>query len=137
MSHVTPLHSSLPTAPAGSLAALDRLAAALDDLPTDGEALGRWRWAVRQHLVGVRDLLAADGEGGADGWLAARSTTAARRRNALLARLSLLGSQVLESPDVAAVAGPLRRLVADVRHHRQRISDLVYDEVALELGGED
>lgn len=149
MAAVTPLHPSEPAPPAppalpapptpppGSLAPLDRLAAALDDLPGDGEALGRWRWAVRQHLVAVRDLLATDGGAGTDGWLAARSTAAARRRNALLARLSLLGPQVLEAPDVAAVAGSLRRLVVDVRHHRQRISDLAYDEVALELGGED
>jgi hypothetical protein len=140
MSAATPLHPSLPTSTPGSHAALDRLAAALDDLPADGEALSRWRWAVRQHLVGVRDLLTADDGSGADGWLAARGTRAVRRRNALLGRLSLLGTQVLESPDVAAVAAvaaPLRRLVADVRHHRQRISDLVYDEVALELGGED
>ena len=137
MSAVTPLHPSLPVPPPGSLAPLDRLEAALADLPTDGESLSRWRWAVRQHLVGVRDLLTADGGAGTDGWLAARGTRTDRRRNALLARLSLLGQQVLESPDVAAMAGPLRRLAVDVRHHRQRISDLVYDEVALELGGED
>ena len=31
--------------------------------------------------------------------------------------------------------GDLRRLVSDLERHRQRLNDLVYDSVTLELGG--
>ena len=31
----------------------------------------------------------------------------------------------------------LKRLVMDIAHHVQRVHDLVYDDVELELGGED
>jgi len=31
----------------------------------------------------------------------------------------------------------LKRLVLDIAHHLQRVNDLVYDDVELELGGED
>jgi hypothetical protein len=36
---------------------------------------------------------------------------------------------------VDRVREELRRLVADIARHVQRINDLVYDEVELELGG--
>jgi hypothetical protein len=42
---------------------------------------------------------------------------------------------VLENPDVEAVRVELKRLVADIAHHCQRLHDLAYDEVELELGG--
>jgi hypothetical protein len=134
MSATTPLPSTV--APAGP-DALARLETALVAAPTTPAELGPWRWAVRQHLVGVRDLLVAETSCGTDGWLAARGATAMRRRNALLGRISRLGPQVLESADVTVVRRELARLVVDVRHHRQRLRDLAYDEVALELGGED
>ena len=56
-------------------------------------------------------------------------------RRALLARLSALGPQVLESPDVERVCAALRRLLTDIAHHVQRVHDLAYDAVELELGG--
>ena len=71
-----------------------------------------------------------------DAWLAAREVTLARERDGLLKRLSTLGPLVLEAPDVEPVRGQLRRLVRDLEHHRQRLNDLVYDMVSLELGGE-
>ncbi len=40
-------------------------------------------------------------------------------------------------PTPPAVRRELARLVVDVRHHLQRLHDLAYDEVALELGGSD
>ena len=58
-----------------------------------------------------------------------------RERTALLGRLSVLGPQVLESPDVEAVRVELLRLLVDVAHHVQRVNDLAYDDVELELGG--
>ena len=83
----------------------------------------------------VRDALVGEAAGSDDGWLAARGGTAFRERNALLSRLSILGPQILETPDVEATRVELKRLVVDIQRHVQRINDLVYDEVNLELGG--
>ena len=138
MSAITPLppHGRKPPA-AHENDVLDRLAVAVDDTPATPAALDPWRWTVRQHLIGVRDLLTADTSCGTDAWLVARDATARRRCHALLARISRLGPQVLESPDPTGVRRELARLVVDVRHHLQRLHDLAYDEVALELGGSD
>ena len=119
----------------GTSSALHRLVLALDEPLPDGLLLGRWRWTVRQRMAGVRDALVNEGDQAADGWLAARGVTMIRERNALLARLFDLGPAVLESPDVARVRADLRRLAVDIAHHCQRLHDLAYDEVELELGG--
>ena len=73
--------------------------------------------------------------GSDDGWLAARGGTAFRERNALLGRLSTLGAQILETPDVEATRVELKRLLMDIQRHVQRLNDLAYDEVEMELGG--
>jgi hypothetical protein len=86
-------------------------------------------------MAAVRDALVGEAAGSDDGWLAARGGSAFRERNALLARLSLLGPQILETPDVEATRIELKRLVMDIQRHVQRVNDLVYDEVSLELGG--
>ena len=98
-------------------------------------SVGNWRWTVRQRMAGVRDALAGERGHSEDGWLAARGGRAYRERNQLLGRISALGPQVLENPDVERVRAELRRLVKDVSRHVQRLNDLVYDEVELELGG--
>ena len=71
----------------------------------------------------------------ADGWLAARGGATLRERSALLTRLNSLGEQVLVEADPERVAVDVRRLINDVQHHVQRVSDLAYDEVEIELGG--
>jgi hypothetical protein len=106
-----------------------------DGAAADAVSIGNWRWTVRQRMAGVRDALMGEGGDPEDGWLAARGGTAFRERNALLGRVSALGPQVLENPDVERVRAELRRLVADIRRHMQRVNDLVYDDVELELGG--
>jgi hypothetical protein len=106
-----------------------------DGAATDSVSVGNWRWTVRQRMAGVRDALMGEAGDPEDGWLAARGGTAFRERNALLGRVSALGPQVLENPDVERVRAELRRLVADIRRHMQRVNDLVYDDVELELGG--
>ena len=64
-----------------------------------------------------------------------------RGRTTLLLRLRVMGGQVLERPDpddpddTEALRADLRRLVDDVRRHAQRLNDLAYDQVELELGG--
>ena len=83
-----------------------------------------WRWLVRHRMAGVKDALAAEGMRDDDAWLAARELTLQQR-----------GPRVLEEPDVEFVRADLRRLVSDLERHRQRLNDLGYDSVTLELGG--
>ena len=114
---------------------LQRLDAALDAPRKPGIPLGNWRWVVRQRMAAVRDALAGETAGSDDGWLAARGGSAFRERNALLSRLTILAPRVLETPDPEATRLELKRLVVDIGRHLQRLNDLAYDEVELELGG--
>jgi hypothetical protein len=116
--------------------ALTGLAAAARAPRREGAPTTSWRWSVRQRMGAVRDALLQETSGTDDGWLAARGGAAFRERNALLARLGELGARVLEEPDVEAVQDEVGRLVTDVTHHVQRVHDLAYDDVELELGGE-
>jgi hypothetical protein len=94
-----------------------------------------WRWLVRHRMAGVREALARETVHEGDAWLAAREDGLRRERDVLLSRLAALGSLVLETPDVEIVRGDLHRLVGDLEHYRQRLNDLVYDSVSLEIGG--
>jgi hypothetical protein len=115
--------------------ALQGLDQALDAVRRPGVQLGNWRWVVRQRMTAVRDALVVEARAPDDSWLAARGGTAFRQRNALLARLNALAPQVLENPDVEVVRLEMKRLLADISHHLQRLHDLAYDDVSLELGG--
>jgi hypothetical protein len=121
------------------MAALRALAAANEAPGREGPGLGSWRWTMRQKIAAVRDALLEELPPGAgdtsEGWLAARGGAAFRERNALLMRLGTLGSRVLEEADVNAVRAEVARVVVDVTHHVQRVHDLAYDEVEIELGG--
>ena len=119
----------------GMTSALRGLEQALEVPRREGIALGNWRWTVRQRMAAVRDALIGEIGDADDGWLAARGGSAFRERNVLLGRMVDLGPLVLESPDVEAIRLELKRLVADVGRHMQRLNDLAYDEVELELGG--
>jgi hypothetical protein len=119
----------------GMAAAMEGLHEALDGPRRSGALLGSWRWTVRQRMAAVRDGLVTEIDDADDGWLVARTGTVLRERTALLGRLSVLGPQVLESPDVEAVRLELLRLLVDLSHHVQRVNDLAYDDVELELGG--
>lgn len=124
----------------GMTTALRALEQAIEAPRRDGTAnasvsVGNWRWTVRQRMAVVRDVLAGEAGNPEDGWLAARGGRAFRERNVLLGRMSQLGPQVLESPDVEGIRSELRRLVADIARHVQRLNDLMYDDVELELGG--
>ncbi len=94
-----------------------------------------WRWLVRQRMAGVKEALTRETDRESDAWLAAREQTLRAERTVLLRRLATLGPLVLEASDVEAVRRDLDRLVVDLEHHRQRLNDLVYDSVSLELGG--
>ena len=125
----------MPAVPSGLPAALQSLEQAIDAPRRPGIPLGNWRWVVRQRLASVRDALVGEAAGSDDGWLAARGGSAFRERNALLGRISALGPEILETPDVEAARLEMKRLLIDVQRHVQRLNDLAYDEVELELGG--
>jgi hypothetical protein len=114
------------------------LAATLEDLLRPGyprDNLGSWRWAVRRQLVPVRDRLLRDHPDRREAWLSARAARTLREQEELLGRLNVLASQVLVAPDVDDLADRLSRLLVDIAHHHQRVHDLAYDDVELEIGG--
>ena len=119
----------------GMMSALQRLRQTLDTLHDPEVALGSWRWTVRQQMAGVRDALLAEAGQDGESWLVARRGSVLRERTVLLGRLSAMGPLVLESPDPEAVRVELDRLAVDIGRHAQRLHDLAYDEVELELGG--
>lgn len=126
------------TATSATLTAALRGLAGANEMPgREGPSLGSWRWTMRQRIGTVREALLEETTGGEDEWLAARGGVAFRERNALLMRLGTLGTRVLEDPDVGAVRAEVARLVADVQRHVQRLHDLAYDDVEMELGGGD
>jgi hypothetical protein len=94
-----------------------------------------WRWLVRNRLAAVRDVLATESSREGEAWLAARELSLARDRTSLLERIEALGRSVLDEPDIEGVRGQLQRFVHDLERYRQRLNDLVYDAVSLELGG--
>jgi len=107
----------------------------LQDTLTGMRSAANWRWLVRQRLSAVRQALSDEHVQAWDGWLAARCGTMERERHQLLARISTVGAGLLDRLDADLVSGEVRRLLNDVEHYRQRVHDLVYDSVALEIGG--
>ena len=71
-----------------------------------------------------------------EAWLSARAARTLRERDELLARLNTPG---VPGAGVAATsttcADRLSRLLVDIAHHHQRVHDLAYDDVELEIGG--
>jgi hypothetical protein len=94
-----------------------------------------WRWNVRRRLSDVKDALSGPQARQADAWLAARAQTSNRQRHQLHARATALATGVLDKFDTDRIVTELRRLVSDLEHHVQRVHDLVYDSVSMELGG--
>lgn len=125
----------MPNLTTGMSAALKALDLALDAPRREGVSLGNWRWLVRQRMAAVRDALLAESLSSEDGWLAARGGAAFRERNTLLERTGTMSRLVLEAPDAEQVRLDLKRLLADINRHLQRLRDIAYDEVELELGG--
>jgi hypothetical protein len=114
------------------------LESAISDLQetlSSARSSSNWRWLVRQRLSAVRQALSDENFQTWDGWLAARTGTADRERRQLLARISSIGAGLLDRLETDRVAGEVRRLLNDVEHYRQRVHDLVYDSVAMEIGG--
>ena len=118
---------------AGALRSLDQALNA----PTQPDVpLSSWWSTVRHHLTRLHDALVSETEQPEAGWLAApRGGTVLRERSLLLNRLSTLGHDVLDGPEIEALRGEIKRLITDVGHYLQRVHDLAYDAVELELGG--
>lgn len=94
-----------------------------------------WRLMTRQQLTAVRDALSDERFASWDGWLAARSSGSDRERQQLVGRISALATGLLDRLDTERVASEARRLMLDVEHYRQKVHDLVYDSVSMEIGG--
>jgi hypothetical protein len=94
-----------------------------------------WRWLVRQRLGAVLEALAGENTRASDAWLACRQSRLVRERETLTLKLDRLANQVLDATDVDPLRSELRRILTELGRHRQRLNDLLYDTVALELGG--
>lgn len=107
----------------------------LQELLEDDSQARTWRWRVRQELSALRDALESERFRSFDGWLTARSRTSERDRIRLTSRIGALGPAVLDRLDSGAVRMEVARLLVDVEHYRQKVHDLIYDSVSLEIGG--
>jgi hypothetical protein len=94
-----------------------------------------WRWLVGHRLLMLHDALSGEPSRVVDDWLASREDTLCRERDALLLKMDHLAGRITEAADVDPLRAELQRLVRDLQRHRQRLNDLVYDTVALDLGG--
>ncbi|WP_121257571.1 hypothetical protein [Nocardioides ferulae] len=121
----------LPGAPS-QIAALAEL---LDRPATGAAESGQWRWEVRRRLGAVHELLAREADPAAGTWLAARGGSVLRQRAALLARVRTLAGVLVDEGDPRQLRHEVLRLSFDLVHHAQRVRDLAYDEIELELGG--
>ena len=111
------------------------LESAISDLQetlSGARSSSNWRWLVRQRLSAVRQAL---NDENFESWLAARTGAADRERRQLLGRISAVGAGLLDRLETDRVATEVRRLLHDIEHYRQRMHDLVYDSVAMEIGG--
>ncbi|QIK68082.1 hypothetical protein G7072_18590 [Nocardioides sp. HDW12B] len=122
-----------------------RLALALDGLEravaTPPRLQQSWRFLVRKRLAWVEQALAADHDAErateAEPWLEPRAAQLHREQVRLQSRTSVLAATVCEAADLRAVRESLGRLVVDLQHHLQRVNDLTYDAVDLDVGGSD
>lgn len=115
--------------------ALDQAINELNETLGETRTAPQWRALVRLRLSAVREALADDRPRFRDGWLSARGAATDRDRHRLLARLSALTPRIGDRLDPESSYHEVRRLSVDLEHYRQRLHDLVYDSVGIELGG--
>jgi hypothetical protein len=116
-----------------------RLAHALDGLEravlTPPRLQQSWRYLVKQRLTWVEAALAADGTDDAEPWLQPRRDRLRRERTQLRSRTSLLAGTICETLELEQARRSLARLVQDLQHYQQRVNDLAYDAVDMDVGG--
>jgi len=92
-----------------------------------------WRGLVRQRMASVHEALVTERARMGDSWQAAREGHLHRERKHLVDRMRLLDCSEDLSPE--RLSAEVRRLIIDLEHHRQRVNDLVYDSVSMDIGG--
>lgn len=93
-----------------------------------------WRELIDEQLTAVRDALRRETALPPDGWTAARWKRTDRERLTLINRVTKLRTRLAAGPENAR-SGEVDRLLVDVEHHLQRLHDLLYDSVEMEIGG--
>jgi hypothetical protein len=101
----------------------------------DAPHTATWGWLVQLRMQCLQEALHANLLRADDAGPPSRHNSVTREHAELIRRLSRLSAEVAEFPAGEAVHGSLQRLLADLQRHRQRLNDLVYDGVSLELGG--
>lgn len=94
-----------------------------------------WGHIIGQRTDEVVEALTAESPVAMDSWLTARAGHLERERRRLLTRLVVLRRLLADPADLEQVRESLRRLACDARHHHQRVNDLAYDALALDVGG--
>jgi len=92
-----------------------------------------WHGLVRQRMASVHEALASERSRAGEAWQAAREGHLHRERKHLVDRMNRLDASEDISPDDFSTE--VRRLLLDLEHHRQRVNDLVYDSVSMDIGG--
>lgn len=114
---------------------LDEAVVGLEQALTTIPAQQSWHQVVRQRLSGVDEALTAERTHPGAEWLSARAGLLHRERNRLHTRLTALGGQISEASSLEPLRQELLRLLGDIQHHHQRVNDLAYDALALDVGG--
>ena len=117
------------------MAPLETAISELRQILADDPAVPEWRWNVRRKLSEVKEALSQPQARQPEAWLAARAQLSNRDRSQLQGRVMAVSAGVLDKMDTETILSEVKRLLGDLEHHVQRVHDLVYDSVSLELGG--
>ncbi|MEO7352493.1 MAG: hypothetical protein ABIW17_11400 [Marmoricola sp.] len=117
------------------MAPLETAISELRQILADDCTAPEWRWNVRRQLSEVKEALSQPQPRQPEAWLAARTHLSNRDRSQLSGRVMAVSTGVLDKLDPETIVCEVKRLLGDLEHHVQRVHDLVYDSVSLELGG--
>ena len=117
------------------MASLETAISELRQVLADDRTAPEWRWSVRRQLSEVKEALSQPQAAQPEAWLTARTLLSNRDRSQLQGRVMAVSAGVLDKLDADTIVREVKRLVGDLEHHVQRVHDLVYDSVSLELGG--
>jgi len=114
---------------------LDEAIMGLEQALTHLPAQQPWQHLVRQRLSGVDEALTAERAHPGAELLNARAGHLHRERMRLHARLTAIGGLISEASAVDPLRQELLRLLGDIQHHHQRVNDLAWDALAMDVGG--
>lgn len=117
------------------MASLETAISELRQILADDPTAPAWRWNVRRRLSEVKEALVQPQVQQPEAWLAARAQLSNRDRSQLQGRVMSVSAGLLDKMDTEPIVREVKRLLGDLEHHVQRVHDLVYDSVSLELGG--